>query len=778
MASLCNAPLSAPFPAQVLPRTSRVSSSCRQNEAHKFPILSMIRKMIGSRPFPAILLMVGLSLWAEDPSERLSKAASDLRAPDCFVLLSSPPGLRFNWFGEDPLSKADFRELRRVTLGGETVATLNKLRGGPGWVLFDPTGILIDEGSGIPNPAKIRERMEKCGWSPLRESLRKHLNLHPEDGQARVEFAFHLARQGRERKYAGTLGLSWIERLRGELLPELRALSDTPGLDKGLAEAQPQPFGPTVAALRVAEMDKDPEIGDAVKQLFSVVPKLLARDPESRILWSVRKFARREGGDSEDGPALLASMEGVPGSAWPPHFLANHVRKWYRNDPTMLAEVGRTQVQPNLHPSFIARWGLPHVLKTLETWGELHLEGLLLQGKFEESLAYLNWMRLQTGRHWPDLGTTLTKVLHLIAPESRNGSPTKEIGLPWSPIQKKEFLDSLSSVPLPDPILPSLEPLRLVLLDGGFYKEEWGRLRAHPALATWDASELIWTPLKQEEERRLIERYEWPSMVRWVLLKGDQVLASQAYFPTIDTIQNALTAQGPCRLDILNAWIKSHPDRMDGRRTRMDLVRSRIPNPDLERVFLDDLEALEVGPGPLRFKPNPDLWEPSARRIASKLAERISHWPFNEGAWKAYVEWSYLFTSLPRPSSVLDGLETFPRQLGVRLPGPIPAHLCQALVKMLEEQERFQEVDAWMQIVWDRGLKSWLRTWSSLPQLAPSSQGGWFDQAAPDVRSLLSSWGKSMEKTGRVKAKESIRWELDSIKPGLGMLLGMTKIRK
>ena len=718
--------------------------------------------------FQAVLPAPAQANW-----ESIAKAASDLRAPDCYVLVSSPPALEFQWYGEDPLAEADLREFRRVTLELESAEALAKIKGGPGWVLFNPKGERVDDGVGVPTPSRIRETMEKAGWKPLREALQEHLRRHPGDGQAQVELAFLLARHGRDRKYAGTLSRAWVERLRGELLPPLRALADTPELEQGLAEARPQPFGPTVAALWVAELDKDPEIGDAVKRLFAVVPPQLARDPENRSLWVVRDYSHREGDGTEDGPTFLASLEGVPGQPWPPTFLETYLQGWYRKDPVRLAIAATGMVDQNLKPSLVARLGRPQIIQTLETWGELHLEGLVRLRQMDEALAYLGWMRVQSGRAWPQVSSRLSKALQLVAAEDGSG-PKGEETLEYllSAAQKVLLQTALATAPLPDPSLPTSEPLRLALLDGESFKRPWEELQRHPALALWDATEVSWVSLRPKEIDHLKGRYSWPSGVRWVLLQGDQMLVSQAGFPTIQTIESALWAQGIPQLEILGAWIKAHPDRMDARRGRVRLLQPRLPNPTLERIFLEDLEALEAAPGPLNFKPDPDLWGPVARRIIFRLTERISHWPFQEANWKAYVAWTGLIQKPPPPVSVLAGIETFPYQLGVRVPGPLPAAISLGVVKSLEDQNRFLEVDAWMQILWERGLKSWLSTWVSLPALPSKSSGGWLDRAAPDVQKLFAVWGRALRKSGRTKALGSLRWELESLKPGLGNLLG------
>ncbi len=732
-----------------------------------------MRERLSSTLPIVVLVCSAFPSQAQDGWESVVRAASSMRAPDCFILVSSPPVLQFNWYGADPLAEADLRELRRVTLEEEPARAIARIKDGAGWALFNPKGERVSDGSGVPNPARIRESMEQAGWKPLRESLQEHLKRHPGDGQAQVELTFLLARHGRDRKYAGTLSKAWVERLSGDLIPTLRALADTPDLPQGLAEARPQPFGPTLAALWVAELDQDPGMGDAIRRLFAVVPPQISRDPENQILWTVLDFMRQQSKGTEDSGDLLASLEGVPGRPWPPIFLGEHIRSWYRKEPVQLAAAASDLMAQNLKADLVAHLGRPQVIQTLETWGELRLEGLLLQGQFDEALAYIGWIRIQAGKSWLEVSAKLTKDLHLVKSEENSDQWESEIReFPLSTEKRASLQASLSTEPLPDQPLPTLEPLRLVLLNGDSMKNPWEVLRRHPTLVAWDATELSWAPLTPVEAECLRNRYAWPSGPRWVLLQGEQVLTSQAGFPKIQTLENAMWAQGASRLEFLSTWIKTHPDRVDARSQRINLIRPRLPNPTLERIFLQDLEALEAAPGPLNFQPDLELWGPVARRIVSRLSERIFHWPFHERTWKAYVDWAGLMPALPRPDSVLATLETFPYQLGAQLPGPLPAPVSLAVVEALSAQNRFLEVDAWMHILWERGLKSWLSKWASMPPLPKQDSGGWLDRAAPEVQRMISDWGGAMRNMGRTQELKSLRWELESMRPGLGSLLG------
>jgi hypothetical protein len=273
----------------------------------------------------------------------------------------------------------------------------------------------------------------------------------------------------------------------------------------------------------------------------------------------------------------------------------------------------------------------------------------------------------------------------------------------------------------------------------------------------------------------LLSSHEWQDGPRWVLLRGEELLASGPGLPTTEKLDDSLRAQAVPRLETLSAFIKTHPDRLDARRERMELLRPRLPNQRLEQLFLQDCEALSSPIGSLQFQPDKDRWGPVAKRICARLAEKLKNWPFGTDDWRAYSEWSGLDSRSARPAILLTNLDPWPHQAFARLPGPIPGTASNAVMRSLLAAGRAQEADAWAQVLWERGLKDWLTRWAKLPpRPATRQEVGPYDHRASEVNGLLAYWGKALSAARDAKRLTAVRQEIEDLHPGLSKIFSGT----
>ncbi len=738
------------------------------------------------------LALVCLSASAQDQWAIVVQAVAGVRSPDSFVLVATDPGFGFQWFGEDALGATNGKELILMAPARNVADTLVRDHGWQCWALFDPSGQMLDEGRGLPRPAAIRERMLQAGWRPLREALKAHLHDHPEDGQGWLELAFDVARQARTAKEVGTLSATLLQSIREELLPCLRALREIPGTAETWGDPGNALFRSLFRAIWIAELDQDPEIGDAIHRLADKFPDLIAVDPEKEILWHARSYMLRSSTEQDQDAAIrfALSLEGVPGRPWPPPFYAFWMRNWYRKDPETMVRKGSELLEHNLEPTMVRRLGKPHVYQMLKAWGGLHLEGLLLQKRIAEALSYMGWLRSQAGNQWVDLSNGLRGNLVPTEEDKKGNFDPKPMPL-FTTEERGLLQNALAEAPLPSPTLPKVVPLRLAPIEihepADWSLPDWLLLQKSPVFETWDTSELIWTPLRHEEVQSLLSSHDWQDGPRWVLLQGEELLATGPGIPNAEKLEDSLRAQARPRLDILSDFIKTHPDRLDARRERMEFLRPRLPNPRLESLFLQDCEALNSPIGSLPFQPEAGLWGPAAKRICTRLAEKLQSWPFSADDWRAYAEWSGLDSRSPRPAMLLSDLDSWPCQAFARLPGPIPGKASLEVMRSLLSTGRPEEADAWAQVLWEKGLKDWLVQWEKLAPRSSKDKDekghvkkgqveGPYDYRASEVNGILAYWGKALIAERNAKRVATVKQGLEDIHPRLAeMISGIAK---
>lgn len=728
---------------------------------------------------PLVLtLLFALGVSAQDPWAPVHQRVVDARSPDAFTLVASDSELGYAWFGEHGLGAASNQELRLMPTGkGPAGNALTQIMKGPGWALYDPGGNRLAEGAGLPTPEQVQSLMESTGWKLLREGLKAHLRLHPEDGQAWLELAHGLARQAAFAKMANSLSKPLFELLRDELQPCLKKLAELPDAAETWQEPRPQPFATLMLYLRYTELDIDSKLKDSAAGLKATLPNLIARDPEAKAPWQALTFSNsleEEGFNIAATRELITSLEGIPGQPWPPLFLADYLLSFYIYPAHRLEEasqIASTAIATSQSPAVAGKLGRPHVIQALAAWGLVQFQSLLYQhNRVDDAVALISSLRSQAGSGWPTVAAQLGKHLDFTVQFDKENK--KEGDSPrLTPSQLETLRRGLREPPVADP--PALEPttLRLALLEGTSDLVPWGKLQIHPVFTPWGPMELSWQPLKKAEASRLRERHGWPQGKRWLLMKQDQVLVSGPGFPSAATLESALRSQGIPELEALNTFIKAHPERLDARRARLELVQPRLPHAHLESLYLEDLEATGTPLKPLPFKPDPRIWAPVARRLGHQTSQQLRRWPFNLAAWRKYSSWSALDPQLPNPAALLSSLDTWPRQSTVRLPGPIPAGVSRAVMATLRDQERYEEMDAWMQALWDGGLETWMTQWAALPALGRRQQGGPLDRVAPEVGKMISAWGEALSKQGKKPRLAALGQRLEALRPGLSALL-------
>jgi len=723
---------------------------------------------------PLILnLLFAIGVSAQDPWASIQQTVVAERAPDAFTLVATGVPLKFSWYGEHPLGAAHGRELRLLSFDkGRAAESLSLIMQGPGWALFDPLGNRITEGNGAPTPDKVQELMKGAGWRPLRDGLEAHLRLHPEDGQGWLELAYDLTAQARNAALADTPIAALKAKLSQELQPCLERLMEIPDSEATWREPRPQPFAPMLASIYIARLNQEPGMEEVIQRLQAAIPRLLSQDPDSRTLWITTYFMT-----TQEDPTLgmkvrkdlLAALDPLPGHPWPPIFLSDFLIG-FSLDPEETFRIASTALIRSLEPRMAAKLGRAQVIQALGAWGSTQLQCLLLQRKLEEANALIASLRIQSGKGWPQVSARLEEAISEVVSQM-DGEKEKDEQRLVTKEQEAGLRQTLREPSPADPQAPEPTTLRLALLESASNALDWGKLQIHPLLTPWGSGELSWQPLTKAESTGLSERHGWPRGQRWLLLQRDQVLTSGPGLPTVNAIEAALRTQGAPELEVLGAFIKAHPERLDARRARLALVRPRLPNPRLEELFLEDLEASGEPIGPLLFEPNPALWAPVARRAGLRVAEQLRHWPFSPSAWASYASWSRYDARLQRPAALLSNLEIWPRQLGQRLPGPLPVAASRAVVEVLRTQGRFDEMDAWMQVLWDGGLEAWMTQWATLPALGRRQQSGPLDRMAPEVRQMISAWGEALSKQGKKPRLAALRQQLETLRPGLSALL-------
>ena len=731
---------------------------------------------------PALMLALTAGAMAQDAWAPVNQALIYVRTPDRFILVSAGSKLDFGWYGDDPLGAPNQAELLLMPLQDEwpgeakqspqkrmAKEALLALQNGPGWALFSPGGIRLSEGPGLPQPEKVKALMESAGWKPMRESLKAYLRQHPEDGQAWLELAYEVAHHASFARLArgveNPLPKVQVAAFRDELLAPLQKLVELPYSAETWREPRPQIFSTMILFLNM--LGPEPDLQNSVQKLKAAIPRLITQDPESLSLWQTLSWAY--GPEDPDFPIraqqdLRTSLQGVPGRPWPPVHLADTFTGFWWDRPEQGFQIATKAIATNQSLYEAGRLSRAQRVQALGAWGGAQVGSLLFEKRVDEAESLLAGLRSQAGKGWPEVAAGLTLHLDDLLRVDENSEEKRLL----SAQQEKMLRKVLQEPSPPEPPAPPRRALRLVQVDPGPSLVDWAKLQSHEALAPWDALELSWQPLNKADVAQLQERQNWPKGPRWVLLQNNAVLASGPGLPTAATLEAALRTQGMPLLESLDAFIKANPERLDARRARLECIRPRLPNTHLEARFREDLLASGAPLEALPFEPKGELWVKAARKICQETAEQLRHWPFGAAAWMRYAGWSALDPRTASPGSLLRSLDTWPRQRGYSLPGPIPIATSEAVARMLRDAQRNEELDSWSQAIWERGLRGWLAANLQARANREDKDRSWIPRP---VGQLLSLWGEALRKRGKTARLETLKSEFESLQVGLSSLL-------
>jgi len=700
-----------------------------------------------------VFFLAAPCLVAQDPWSAVDLAVRQQCRPDQFgLVLVQPAGS--TWSPPPRL----LLELQVVQPPKEVPGGLPAPLKTQGWALYAPGGQRLAEGPGEPQIDQIQALMEKAGWRPLMEQLRSYLREHPEDGEAWASLVEDMSREAFFARGPGTQGPKLTEAQKSDLAWALggfhRAWSGSPGMIMNA-------FG----FMRALNPREDPVLSRVWTAWTDSAAEQFARDPAR---FDLLDWALDRTGDAllQDPLYQLAmDMEPLPGVPWPPTSYLPLVKRRHADNPAALAkELGRI-LDSLLAPEWVTRLGRNHVLFTLTSWGPEWVEAFIRKGDLEGAQEAIARLRTLSGQGWKRVSALLNNMRALGA-----GPGAEAEWARISPLNLKDralLQKALAEPALPDPVVERIPPLRAAVL-GPADPLAWAKLQIDRQLKAWSPEELVWTPLGKEEASALAATLgDGP---RWVVLRGDRMLATGVRL-TPDDLAAALRSQAAPRLEVLDAFIRTHPDRLDARRARLDLLRPRLPDADLEGRFLEDALATRRGLAGLGFEPKGEAWRRAAATQCSQLGEDLSRWSSNLLLWPAYIQWSALDPGSPRAADLLRDMSTWPYRFGTRLPGPIWEPAISTAVRALGEGKRHGELDAFMEVVWDRGLRDFLEARMKGPEGPASGARALFNMRLDFIRPWMEAWGRALRALPDPRRLKEIQSRLELIQPGLASLL-------
>ncbi len=492
------------------------------------------------------------------------------------------------------------------------------------WVLTDAQGHLIEYGIADLNWDRIQQALELRGWRS-RESQRKNFLLdHPNQVETRLqEVQAHLAyvtlcclvqKEGKQKGTDAALAKAMTD-----LEGAFSFLVRTPGWTYHL----PSSF---YVSWRTLALIPDVPFSDGfasiASQALADLELAILVEPSKRELWGLWTYLGQTTSQKLSPLELLQRLELFPGEPFPPPTSALPSYYIERRDWRGLLELGRwgwDRIQFNQSNPSLA--GDPVMQKGALGWGQAIITALIYLEREGELLSSLAELRAASGPAWTGVAKHNQQLITLLKPNLLT-SALKEL---------------LESPPLPQPKITM--PLRYCL---AFSPRS--NLAGQRALAfePWTMGELEFRELSTKEWERLMRINQWEPGGHWILLKGDQVIASG---PTSGmeplAISDRIREILPPRLELLGAYIRSHSESIDARKARLDLLRLRPPTPSVNIQILEDASALLVDPQV--DHPNgisPSVLEGLSLKVLPRIEERLHASPSEGSLWSAYLAWS------------------------------------------------------------------------------------------------------------------------------------------
>jgi hypothetical protein len=663
-------------------------------------------------PWLASVAVVGLGL---SPSGAQAPAPSTPEGAPWVMVIRKGSRPETWWQKDDVLLKlivGQDLEIRtdQAPAGGEGPVP-PPLPEGATWMLYEPETRRTLPGDGSGTGEDILAPLHASGFLTRWEVLENFLKEHPDHGEAleaRLELAIRLARQ----RYHGLVDQRIARKGKLALPPDqqgeawdaiFQETADTLGrlalLPDGWRFSQVDLFGFLMATM---DAGASPRMRDALERLEPTVLAAWAVNPrtgtnltgldgvvfgdESNLgrLWlTVETALRRD--RIPACPDFLASPEGI----WPGSDLMRLI--FFRAVITQDWEgwLSRADAAPRepACPVPAAQWE-EHCLAQANYWTYTTVaqakRGTWTEARTSQALAR------QWGGKAVDATWWQTYSLDPATPET--GEPTFECRPP------ADFFASLAQPGDPAPANPCpVAPIRLVHF--GSPGPWWSELSKAPALALWGPDELILVPASALDQEFAARKGIHPA---WMARKGEALLAMGNGQPEPRLLEAQLRAAGSTRLQRLETFIRQHPDHLDARRDRFNLVRPRLPNPLLEPFALADAAKawISVAWDPEgAWKPNPALWQPVAERILPDLEASLGRWPTNPRLWRAWIAWNALRAKPRSPKTFAESLTPFgPRAVWM---ARLPMELHAAVAEDLMRTKHFAAMRDWFQEVWD-----------------------------------------------------------------------------
>lgn len=648
--------------------------------------------------------------------DTLEGALKNLRPGDFALLVRAEDTSAFvaQW-DEDALRLRFDGQLYRTVLGPQTAARLWKARGwgnGIGWILVDDRGAELDAGTGALYGTRALAVLRDKGLVPRWEARRAFLKEHPENGEAWAEEVFRclrialfhmnaLERQGKAVRGAATMlneigGLTLTEpdpeareRLAdlifGELASALEGATSVPDWWRSERDAS--------ILLVIGGAQESPRMRDVCSRLAADLEEASARgEGGHRVENQLAQFRSAAGRPLRDLPDRVALPDqDLPASML---FLAclgtrEAAEDWegmlaFLDNPAFL---GEGEVRSSAAWEF--RCGAKSLIAAMK------VRPLLELGRTREAREAIADARSWGGEKGPG-----TYLRYLMGPKV---------------MDQTLFKEAMEEPVRPRPPMPPLPPApRLALLGAPAWLKDWEAVRASEALLPWSRAELAWTTLAPAEAEALRARMGWGPEPRWVLLLGEESVASGTGCPVPGLLAGILERERPSALQRLDRILERHPGHLGVRRARLALLKARMPEPRLERVLAEDARAafqpeeftfqdypLDFGPN-APWKPDPALWQWSAQQVLPRLETLLRSWPNQQAVWKAWLAWSRFHPDHPSVVAFSGTLTLWTSR--ERWMGGLSLEVLQAVTEELRRDRNYPELVRWLDAAWQARL--------------------------------------------------------------------------
>jgi hypothetical protein len=402
-------------------------------------------------------------------------------------------------------------------------------------------------------------------------------------------------------------------------------------------------------------------------------------DPEVLALWAEAVDAS---GQQVGSPGSLCIP--LPGEVWPePGLVARMLepaqrRRDWAGVLRLLDELGEP---PRPEPLSAHGWELHcRLLCALKAQRAVALAG---QGSWEMAGA-----ALADARHWGGSAGVREALLHRGILFTGPGGDAR-----WRSL----VVQTLGREGRP-PVMPTVPQngLRLVVSGSPSWIGAWSALRDARELLSWSPAELRW-----EAAGALAGAAE--EGPRWMLCRGDELLASGRSCPTPAALATALAAAGPSLLQRLEAVLERNPEHLAARRYRFDLLERRMPDRRLEPILAEDA-AKSLVPLPFdpqaAWKPDRALWGQAAARVLPQLEEALRSWPNRAHLWQSWISWARFHPSQPSVLDLVRSVDFWCPRGDWR--GWLPYPVQRKVAAELRRQGEFQAMREWFGSIWEQ----------------------------------------------------------------------------